>query len=426
MVKILYISNKSVVRIGLGFLVVLLILASTSVYVASFAQTNRINLSNDTYQATDPNIQNVGNNVYVSWSERSHGIWFRSSTDGGATWSATTRLSTTGGTTDFPLMVATGSYVYVIWSQTVSKVSQIFFAVSSNNGQTFSAAKIIDGSSTLSSITPVIAAYGSDVYVAYDGGGSSYVTSSTNNGATFNTPLKYSSAPEPQLAASGSNAYAVSDRTVIAVSHNNGNTWSILAPLGGSEAWVSASGTNVIISWETKGAASQVYTVTSTNSGTTFSKKVLLSSSTPDAWAPMTGISGNTEYVAYRTFPGAVTSQEYVTVSTNSGNTWSTPATIGISGHDNSWPVNVAVSGSTAFILWYEKTGTSTTSTWQALISESTNSGTTWSTPSVLGGSLPESDVATASVASFGNTAFAVWTNVSSSANTQVYFSSGS
>ena len=73
-----------------------------------------MNLSNDTFNATDPNVQNVGNNVYAVWTEASHGIWFRVSVDGGQAWSSEIRLSPTGeGTPGFPLMTAVGTDVYV-------------------------------------------------------------------------------------------------------------------------------------------------------------------------------------------------------------------------------------------------------------------------------------------------------------------------
>ena len=151
-----------------------------------------------------------------------------------------------------------------------------------------------------------------------------------------------------------------------------------------------------------------------------------LSSTAPDSWAPMTGISGNTEYVAWRSNPGSSTSQEYVSVSLNAGSTWSAPTAIGIAGHDNSWPVTVPAYGSTAFIAWYVRTGTSSSTPWEAVVVETTNSGSSWSSPVILGGSLAESDIATAAISANAGTVFAVWTDTTSSGNTQVYFTTGS
>ena len=402
--------------------------------VAALGVSSTINISNDSNIASYPNVQSVGNNVYVVWSESSHGILFRSSTNGGLTFSTAVRISPSGGVAQFPLMTANGSNVYVVWAQSLHNILQIYFAASTNNGTTFSPAKIVDNLPNATCITPVLSSYGNDVYVAYDGNGSSYVTSSTNAGSTFTTPFLYGSGPEPQLASWGNSAYAIADSfsrttTPIWYSNNAGSTWHKASTNGGASAepWIMASGTNVIAAWETKNTDSDVYVTTSINSGKTWTPKFLLSSTVPDSWAPMLGILGNTEYVAWRSNPGSDNSQEYVSVSINAGSSWSSPTAIGFSGHDNSWPTQVAVSGSSAFIMWYERTGTTSSSPWNAVVQESTNNGTSWLTsPLVLGGSLAESDVATAAVSNNAATMFAVWTNTTSSGNAQVYFATGS
>jgi hypothetical protein len=423
----------AVLTIALCFLVV----GMPSFLASSTALSTVIstNISSDSYNASYPNVQNVGNNVYVVWSEGSHGIWFKSSSNGGSSWSSSLRLSVLGGVAQFPLMTANGSNVYVVWSQTtsVNGTLQIYFTASTNNGLTFSTAKIVDNSPNATDITPVLASFGNDVYVAYDGNGSSYVTSSDNAGATFSTPFQYGSGPEPQLAAWGSTAYAVSDTfnrdaLPVWVTTDGGAKWTRTSSNGGisAEPWVMASGTNAIVAWETKTNQSDVWVTSTTNSGKTWTKNYLLSSTVPDAWAPMLGIVGNTEYVAFRSNPGSDASQEYVSVSTNAGATWSAPVAIGFTGRDNSWPTQVSVSGTNAYVMWYERTGTSASSTWNAVIQETSNSGTSWlASPLTLGQSLPESDVATAAVSINNATFFSVWSNATSLGRDQVYFATG-
>src|SRR5579862_1138588 len=91
----------------------------------SFTFPSAFNLSNDTYNAQYPMVANTGSNVYVVWTEESHGVYFRLSADGGSYWwpSLTVqglRLSPTGGTTSYPVITANGSNVYVAWSQTLN------------------------------------------------------------------------------------------------------------------------------------------------------------------------------------------------------------------------------------------------------------------------------------------------------------------
>lgn len=395
-----------------------------------------INVSNDSNVAQYPNVQTNGNNVYVVWTEKSHGVLFRSFSISTQAW--TPPLSASGlrlslpGTANYPLMTDSGNYVYVVWSQTTptNKNLQVYFAASSNGGQTFNQTiktKVIDATPSTAATTPVIAASGNYVSVAWIAGSQSYVSVSANNGATWTAPFKYSGKHEPQVAVQGANIYAVADAVTLAVSHDAGGSWKLLTLGAGSEPWIAAVGSDVLVAWETKGASSVIDYVFSTNSGVSFSSKGVLSMATPNAWAPMVNISGNTFYVAWRTNPNQSTSQEYVDVSSNLGSSWSGPRAIGVANRDNSWPFTIASSGSTTYIMWNEKLNTVLgNGDWQPLVASSSDGGATWSTPVSLAskatlGAQPEQDIATGAIASMGATAFAVWEN--NQTTSQIYFS---
>jgi hypothetical protein len=100
----------------------------TSVQGASSAGTplfsKPINLSTDHALAQDPNVQNAGSHEYVVWTERSDGIRFRESPDGGVTWvpplnMSSFRISNVGGTSQYPLMSENGTNVYIVWAQSI-------------------------------------------------------------------------------------------------------------------------------------------------------------------------------------------------------------------------------------------------------------------------------------------------------------------
>ncbi len=191
---------------------------SSSATTASPSFVAAYNLSNDGGKAQEPNVQSSGSNVYVTWTEGSRGILFRASPNNGTTWtpaltSTALKLSTKGGTTQAPLMAAFGSDVYVVWAQTSGAENnlQVYIAVSKNSGETFSAATQVAPMPDTPEITPVIAAYGSTVYVAWSANGTSVLTSSTNYGSAFSAPFTFSNIHEPQLAAFGSSGYAVAD-----------------------------------------------------------------------------------------------------------------------------------------------------------------------------------------------------------------------
>lgn len=421
-----------------GSFLSVLFVASTAVLLtvnataASPTFSTPVNVSNDSSNAEFPNVQTNANNVYIVWTERSHGIMFRSYSISSESWSpaltsSALRLSPQG-TTQYPLMTDSGSHVYVVWAQTTpsNKHLQVYFATSSDDGRAFST-KVIDTDASLAASTPVIAASGNYVSVAWIAGKQSYVRVSSNNGATWTTPYKYSDEHEPQIAEVGASVYAVADGINLAVSHNAGGSWKVTNYGRGSETWIAAAGSDVLFAWETKGKSSVIEAVYSTDGGTTFSAKKDLSAATKDAWAPMVNISDGTFYVAWRTSPGSTSSQEYVSISRNGGSSWSAPVAIGIAKHDNEWPFTVASSGSSTYIMWSEKVNTiSGNDDWQTLVSYSSNGGTTWSGPvslstSRITGAQPEQDIATGAITSSGSRAFAVWQNNQSSC--QIYFS---
>ena len=435
---------NSPLAVSLSMTVILLITISSFGAAASFAVTPSFvpayNLSNDGYKATFPMVANQGSHVYVVWTEGIEGIHFRASADNGTNWTPSLNLpsmaiSTGSGVSNYPVIQANGSNVYIAWAQKISSTLQVMFAYSHDNGTSFSAPIQITHSSK-NAVTPVLAGYGSQVYVAYAvSSGGSFVNSSADAGVSWTNPgFKFSSVSEPQLAAWGSNAYAIGDAG-LAVTNDNGTHWtSTFCPSCntglGSEPWISAYGSNVYAAGETKGKASVIYAIYSKNNGSTWSTRVLLSKHQPDAWAPMVTAYGNNVYVAFHTHPGSKSAKEYIITSNNF---WLTNTTKQISsgGNDSSFAFNVAAQGNNVFTMWSQQV---TTTTWNAKVAYSTNGGLTWpGSPPAINISnngnnsqiSPENDIATGSISSFGTHAFATWQNASSSASySQIYFTS--
>lgn len=386
----------------------------------------------------------MGNNVYVAWEEGSHGVWFVSSTDGGSSWSSSIRLSSPGGVTSYPIVYALGTDVYVVWSQSVSNVLQIFFAASTNSGSSFSSAQqLTSGSSTNGFITPVIAASGSDVYVAYTANGkNSYVIANDNYGAagSWTNPFHYSDTHEPQIAAEGSNAYAIADGVGIGVTNNGGQSWSIVisSTNEGDEPWVAASGQYVYVVSQTKTSTGNIHFFYSNDYGKagswTSEPGVDISGTLTDTWEPQLTVSGNYLFVTFHDLASPITN--YVVVSSNNGKTWSSPLVISGSYHAVSWPYQVATTGcgggyscsgsaQDVFTVWSAQVNT----VWTLFVSSSSDYGSAWSSVDVSNNpsgttAAQNNDIATASIAANGATAFVVWQETSSSGLSQVYFAS--
>jgi hypothetical protein len=481
-------------------------------------------LSGTATNAKEPAVSTSasGQYVYVAWTEGGQGIYFAVSNNGGSSFSTPSKISTVKGTASFPVMITGDGYqsansgdVYVAWSQTVSRVLQIFVAASTNNGTSFVTTQV----SSAGGITPALAASGSNVYVTWNQNtpcpetalnqitdingtmtteGCIYVDSSTNNGMTWpvsnRVELNPSTGGEAQVVASGNYAYVVADLQFfssfnVTTSNWNGNGtsptgWStpvqyyyyytydpsspstscplsVSPPTGcllsfGREPWVAASGLDVYITFEAVNLSSSAalysnYGITSSDGGITWypgtcnavtcpgsqltslppvittpaqQAQFSVSKQAPDTWEPENAAFGTS---AFLTMHSLHNQGVYVSSTTNNGSSWSTP-----------YEVNSGMKGTSAFghiftsdgvnvwVMWGQKTGSS--STYNAYVAYSGNSGTSWSAPldisnNAVGTAAGNQDVTLFWVSSIGSTCYAVWT-YSNGGTSQVMFAS--
>ena len=423
-----------------------------------------INLSNDANKAQEPTVSNNGQDVYVAWTEGDKGILFRESSDGGSTWTPSTsklglKLSPNGGVAQFPIMfteyqsVNSGD-VYVAWAQTVkqtngSNILQIFAATSTNNGKSFATTQL-SHNATNDQNTPTIAAYGSDVYVAwfsaklsYSSPGAIYVASSVNNGRTWSAPTDIyplSTNGEAEIVATtGSNVYVIMDQSNFVYSHNAGANWSNYVALynytriSGSvnyarEPWVAGWGDLVYVTWEanaTNGAGYQDYGRVSTDGGVTWGPLQTISGTVKDSWEPENVAYGSNVFATFHSLNNQGVYMTSATNVTTESPTWSKPVEVnnGLSG-TSSYGHVASSDGANVFVLWGQvKSG----SVWNAYVSYSSNSGNSWSSPidvsnNSVGVAAGNQDVTLFALSSDSVHCFAAWT-YTNGGTSQIYFS---
>ena len=81
-----------------------------------------------------------GDNVYVTWWDNKTGNWevfFARSTDGGETFDDSINLSNAKGRSEDASIAASGDNVYVTWWDNKTGTREAFFRASTNNGDTF-------------------------------------------------------------------------------------------------------------------------------------------------------------------------------------------------------------------------------------------------------------------------------------------------
>jgi hypothetical protein len=135
---------------------------------------------------------NSANHIYIVWSDLTAGnreIFFKKSTNGGNSWSGK-RLSWSSGWAETPNMVV-DSYddIHVVWSEDTPGNGELYYKKSTNSGANWTATKRLTWTSG-NSYCPAIAADSSDVlHVAWQdevgGVETIFYKKSTNSGATW-------------------------------------------------------------------------------------------------------------------------------------------------------------------------------------------------------------------------------------------------
>jgi len=167
-----------------------------------------------------PALAAGGSNVYLVWKDNTEGgqekIYFRKSSDGGATWKSAQRFTENSGTSLHPTVAAGGSSVYAAWHHYGLKNPEIYFARSSDRGATWQSIQRLTTNSGWSG-APVLAVSAANVYITWFDGTPGmpeiYFRQSSDGGATWQSAQRLTTNPGlsqfPAIAADGSNVYVV-------------------------------------------------------------------------------------------------------------------------------------------------------------------------------------------------------------------------
>jgi predicted neuraminidase len=149
------------------------------------------NLTSNAGKSFFPSIVVSGDNVHLIWADFTPGngeIFYKRSLDNGVTWSKERRLTHNRGGSVTPSITVSGNNVHVTWRDKSPGNAEIFYKCSTNNGDTWSNKKRLTknaGSSTY----PSIAVIGDNVHVTWNdnsrGNYEIFYKHSTNNGSTW-------------------------------------------------------------------------------------------------------------------------------------------------------------------------------------------------------------------------------------------------
>lgn len=209
--------------------------------------------------------------------------------------------------------------IHVVWEDTRSGTSQIFYRRTIENGPAWAAGQPLSGV-TGSAAHPSIAASGSNVFAVWE--------------------------------------LAVADRPTavfFARSTNAGSTWAAPVQVAeGVQASLAAVGTAVHLIWASEhSGAPAVYYCRSADGGLTWEPERCLTEASKGSWTPSIAAYEATVAVATVDMRDG-NAEEYIRISVDAGRTWMKEARITNNGM-TSGPPSVAVSGQTVHLVWADQ-----------------------------------------------------------------------
>jgi len=281
-------------------------------------------LSNNSGASEVAVIAASGQNVYVVWQDLTPGnyeIYFRRSTDGGATWHNAVRLTNNTGFSGYPQIAVYQDSLYVVWEDDTPGNMEIYLRKSTNRGSTWQAAKRLTNNSS-GTIYPTISVDIENIYLAYADNGTGsyelYFKRSADYGATWLTAKRLT--------------YNAID------SQNRG-------------AYITTNGANIYIVWMAYPSGNgEIYFRRSTDRGATWQNAKRLTNNAGTSNFPTIAVSDTNVYVAwYDDTPG--NKEIYFRKSTDNGATWQAIQNLSNNTGESTDPA-IATNSTRIFITW--------------------------------------------------------------------------
>ena len=296
-------------------------------------------LTNADRRSWCPSVAVVGAKVHVVWEDNRdidwYDVYYKRSTDGGATWGGDTKLSTNG-LAFGPSVAAIGDTVHVVWdglpSETPGEPLEVYYARSTDGGVTWDSVTRLTNAPEDYAWQPAVAAAGAGVHIAwYDGRNGPanpaeiYYKRSTDAGATWNDDERLTdSAPTSQ--------------------------WVSIAAVGDR--------VHVVWSDTRDGGTNEIYYKCSTDNGATWpaspeGDKRLTSPDNEASYFPSIAVTDTNVHVAWCDWRDG-SGEVYYKCSTDGGATWGSDTGLSVGDSKQSRHPSIAVAGPGLHVAWYD------------------------------------------------------------------------
>jgi len=271
-----------------------------------------------------PSVAVSGSVVHVVWHDERDGnyeIYYKRSTDGGVSWESDTRLTNARASSDYASIAVSGSNVYIVWEDDRDGNYQIYFKRSTNGGASWGVDTPLTNDYTESE-NPCVSASGSDVHVVWRGnrGGSfqMYYKRSTDGGLSWAADTRLTTKSYdpylPSVTASGSTVNIVwediRDGKYWNIYHKRssdaGQSWGIdtllTSPVADTHhASVSVSGALAYVVWfDNRDGNYEIYYKRSTDGGANWEADTRLTNNFGYSQYPAVAVSGTAVHVVWQ------------------------------------------------------------------------------------------------------------------------------
>ena len=362
-------------RIILLAALVLLVMDSRMSHGATWTSARRLTFTAGS--SACPYVAVNGLNVYAVWYDNTSGgyeIYFKRSIDGGITWPASQRLTFSPRDAYVPAIAVSGTSLYVVWVEgsDAAYTDDVYFKKSTDGGATWQATQRLTYStdSSYPDMDLALDVSGSNVYVVwYDdptGSQEIYFRKSTNGGVTWQAAQRLTFVSgwswKPVVVADGSSIHVVwaGDGILYKKSTNGGASWT-------AARWINALGAGPCLAVDSSGSLhvasygwpgggeSEVYYQKSSNAGVTWTAARRLTWTAAATWLPdITFDSSGNIYLVWGDYT-AGSGEIYFRRSPDAGATWQATQRLTFNGGNSNYP-NIAANSSTVFVFWNDDT----------------------------------------------------------------------
>ena len=289
-------------------------------------------------------------NLHVVWQDFTPGnreIYYKRSTDGGASWGASKRLTWTSGESFSPaLAIDSGDAIHVVWYDDTSGEYEVYYKRSEDGGTNWSSTERLTWTSGISLHPAIAIDSSSTIHVVWEdhtpGNADIYYKASTNGGTTWSAAKRL--------------------------------TWtsgqSFLPAIDAD----SSDGIHVIWQDHTDGNG-EVYYKASADGGTTWSAAKRLTWTSGESYGPGISIASNGAIHIVWYDDSLVNLEIYYKRSTDGGATWSVSQRLTWTLGDSLYPATSIDSSDAIHIVWQDDTPGSD----EIYYKKSTDGGITWS-----------------------------------------------